>query len=112
MLAAEALGLIAVVIFLVVAELNASSPNVRGVVAVTLYASIMVAVLAGLSWALLRPAPVGAGSSRGAPAPAAADRVLHGHGRPGPLGVPVMAVGLGGVATLLAPATRAGLGNE
>jgi hypothetical protein len=110
LLGAEALGLLVVVIGLLVADLQASGPSLRGGVLVTLYAAILTAVLAGLSWALHRRRAWARG-------PAVVLQLLLlpiGYymitGGQAWLGIPVMIIGLVGAATLLAPAARAALG--
>lgn len=110
LLGAQAAGLFAVVVFLLVADLSATGPSLRGGILVTSYAAIMVIVLGGLSWALLRRR----GWARG---PAIVLELLllpvgyyMATGGVPLLGIPIMAIGLATAIALLAPSTREALG--
>lgn len=110
LLAVEAIALLGVVVLLVIADLAAPAVSFRNGMLVTLYAAIMTAILAGLSWSLHRRRAWARG-------PAIVLQLLLlpiGYymitGGQALIGVPVMIIGLAGAATLLAPSTRAALG--
>jgi hypothetical protein len=111
LLAAEAAALFLLVIFLAYEGLTATAGSAPGALAVTLYAALMAALMGGLGWMLWRRRAWARG-------PAIVLQLLLvpiGYtmvsGRLW-LGLVVMAVGLCGAGTLLAPATRASLGMK
>ena len=109
-LAAETVGLVGLVVYLVYADIAGGAETVRGAIMVTSFVAVMAAVFGVLAHALWRrrawargPAivlqlllvPIGYSMAAAGMAWA---------------GVPVIAVGLGGAAALIAPATREALG--
>lgn len=112
LLAAESVGLGALVAFLLYEDLNAPAGSVGSAIAVTLFAALMAGLLGLLAWALWRRR----GWARG---PAMVLQLLMlpiGYymitGAVAWLGLLVVAIGLGGAGALLAPATRAALGGR
>jgi hypothetical protein len=112
LLAAEAAALFLLVIFLAYEGLTAAAGSAPGALAVTLYAALMAALMGGLGWMLWRRRAWARG-------PAIVLQLLLvpiGYtivsGGLWWLGLVVMAVGLCGAGTLLAPATRASLGMK
>lgn len=111
-LAGQTVALVAVVVFLAVADLGGDAGSVRGAVGVTLYAALLALALGGLTWALWKRRSWARG-------PAIVIELLllpigytMATGGLGWLGVLVMAAGLAGAATLLAPSTRAALNAQ
>jgi hypothetical protein len=108
-LAAETVALIGLTIFLIYQDLATTVDDTGIAMAVTVYTAVMAALLGGLGWALHRRRSWARG-----PAivlqllllPIGYSMVTTGLW----LGVAVIAVGLSGAGTLLAPSTRAALG--
>jgi hypothetical protein len=111
-LAAETLGLVALVIYLVYADIAGGAESARGAVMVTLFAALMATVFGLLaatlrrrrSWArgpaiVLQLLLVPIGYSMASAGMAWA-------------GVPVIVLGLAGAAALIAPSTREALTSE
>src|SRR3954465_15858447 len=102
-LAAQAVALVAVVVFLAVADLGGDAGSVRGAVGVTLYAALLAVALSGLTWALWKRRSRGRGPAIVVELlllPIGYTMATGGLAWPG---IAVMAVGLAGAATLLAP---------
>jgi hypothetical protein len=106
----EAVVVTAMVLFLVYQDLTATADTANGPFAVTLYAAVMASLFAALGWSLR-------GRRAWARGPAIVLNLLLlpiGYsmvaGGLAWLGILVVAAGLGGAGTLLAPATRAALG--
>jgi hypothetical protein len=109
LLLAEAAGLVALAVFLVYAALTRSSQSATSAVAIVVFTLLMAAFLAGLGYALAR-------LHRWARGPALVVQLLllpiawsvltNGIAV---FGVIMIVIGLAGVATLLAPTTRAAL---
>ncbi len=110
LLAAEAAGLVVVLALLVYEDVTAPAQSAQSALLVTVFAALMAAVLGLLSWSLRH-------RRRWARGPAIVLEMLLlpiGYYMVGGglvwLGLPVMAIGLGGAVALLAPSTRAALG--
>jgi hypothetical protein len=109
LLAAQAAGLAVVTVLLVYADVVATTTTVQGAIGLTIFAALMAALIGLFAWSLHR-------RRRWARGPAIVLQLLLvpigwtmvGGGQPA-LGVPVIALGLIGAATLLAPATREAL---
>ena len=111
LLAAEAAALFLLVIFLAYEGLTAAAGSAPGALAVTLYAALMAALMGGLGWMLWRRRAWARGPAivlQLLLVPIGYTMVSGGLW----LGLVVMAVGLCGAGTLLAPATRASLGMK
>ncbi len=108
-LAAQTVALVGLTTFLIYQDLAATADNTGMAVGVTVYTAMMAALLGGLGWALY-------GRRSWARGPAIVLELLLlpiGYSMFSAglwLGVVVMAVGLCGAGTLLAPSTRAALG--
>ena len=98
-------------IFLAYEGLTATAGSAPGALAVTLYAALMAALMGGLGWMLWRRRAWARGPAivlQLLLVPIGYTMVSGGLW----LGLVVMAVGLCGAGTLLAPATRASLGMK
>jgi hypothetical protein len=111
LLAVEAAAFL-LVLFLAYADLTADADSAQGALAVTLYTALMAALMGMLGWALWRRRAWARG-------PAIVVQLLllpigytMATGGLGWVGLVVMAVGLCGAGTLLAPPTRAALGMK
>jgi hypothetical protein len=109
-LVAETVGLVALVVYLVYADIAGGAQTVRGAVMVTLFAALTAALFGTLALALLRRRAWARG-----PAivlqllllPIGYSMAANGLAW---VGGPVIALGLAGAAALVAPATREALG--
>jgi hypothetical protein len=112
LLAAQGVGLAALAAYLLYEDVTAPPGDVRGALAVTLFAALMAGVLGLLAWALARRQ----GWARGAALVLQLLILPMGYymvtGGAAWLGVPAIVIGLCEVAVLLAPTTRAALGGR